>query len=87
MLPNKRSGVYRVVDKNILPVEIGQELSNYEVVLKLGNKINEIIEQFNNVIDNKINEIIDTRFSELLLDAMYNAETETLEIVLEERSV
>lgn len=84
-LANK-SGVFRVVDKEIQPIEIGQELSYYETVLKLSNKINEVIEQFNDVIDDKVNDIIDTRFSELLLDAMYDEETETLEIVLEERS-
>ena len=42
-------------DKNIEPLNIGQELSYYEILLKLCNKINDILEQII-AINNRLDE-------------------------------
>lgn len=69
----------------VLPLVYDESLSYYEAVCKLVNKVNEVINVYNNTIDDKISEIIDTRFEELMLVAMYNEETETLTLSLGER--
>ena len=49
---------------------------------ELGKKTNEIICFINNVLDDKLIEYIDKRFNDIMLDTMYEAETETLVLYL-----
>ena len=70
----------------VLPLVYDESLSYYESICKLVSKVNEVVNVYNNTIDDKINEIIDTRFEELMLLAMYNEQTETLTLTIGERA-
>lgn len=75
---------------NIKPVHVGcltefpfldttfDAVTEWEVLQKLGQKTNDIIHFVNDLLDEKINEYIDQRFNDMMVDAMYDAETETL---------
>lgn len=81
---------------NIKPVHIGcltefpfldttfDAVTEWDVLQKLGEKTNEVIRFVNNVIEDKISEYIDERFNDMMIDAMYDAETETLVLYLTE---
>lgn len=53
-------------------------VTEWEVLQKLGEKTNEVIHFVNDVIEDKLVEYIDRRFNDILLESMYDAETETL---------
>lgn len=55
---------------------------NYEIISKMAKKINEMILFMNNKIDDRLKEYIDTRFNDIMLDTMYEEETETLVLFL-----
>lgn len=79
---------------NIKPVHVGcltefpfldttfDAVTEWEVLQKLGQKTNDIIHFVNDLLDEKINEYIDQRFNDMMVDAMYDAETETLTLFL-----
>ena len=61
-----------------LPTSYLVSLSYEEQLIYLCNKMDEIINFINNDIDEKLREYIDERFNDILLDTMYESETETL---------
>lgn len=61
-----------------LPTSYFESLSYYEQICLLCNKMNEIIDFMNNNISAEIKAYIDKEFNNILLDTMYNEETETL---------
>ena len=61
-----------------LPTSYLVSLSYEEQLLLLSNKMEEIINFINNNIDQKLKDYIDERFNDILLDTMYEPETETL---------
>ena len=63
----------------ILPLVYDESLSYYEVLGKVANKINEIIEFTNDTLVERIRELV----SALVINASYDAETETLTIDVE----
>lgn len=63
----------------ILPLVYDESLSYYEVLSKVANKINEVIDYVDNVMVDRIKELV----SDLVIDASYDAETETLTIDIE----
>lgn len=79
---------------NIKPVHVGcltefpfldttfDAVTEWEVLQKLGQKTNDIIHFVNDLLDEKINEYIDQRFNDMMVDAMYDSETETLTLFL-----
>ena len=69
-----------------LPTSFIESLSYYECIACLTKKMNEIVKAFNDIIDVKINEYIDQRFNDMMLDAMYDAPTETLILYLNDGS-
>jgi hypothetical protein len=56
--------------------------TEWQILQKLGEKINEIVGFINDTLDAEINEYIDRRFNDLMINAMYEAETETLILYL-----
>ena len=54
----------------------------YQILQKLGCKTNEIIRFINNVLEDKLTEYIEQKFNDIMLDTMYEAETETLVLYL-----
>lgn len=74
--PVKRYGTNKV-----LPVIYDDSLSYYEVLCKLTNKLNEVIEEYNDNFETMVREQLD----KLFINAMYDAETETLILILDMR--
>ena len=65
-----------------IPSEFDNSLSYLEILYKLTEKLNQVINVVNNVLEAKIVEYIDKRFNEIMLDAMYDENTETLILYL-----
>lgn len=71
------------------PLTIGALPSSYlasltyeEQLLWLSKKTDEIITFINNILEQKISEYIEEKFNDIMLDSMYEAETETLVLYL-----
>ena len=69
--------------QKILPLTYDDSLSYYEAVCKLTSKMNEIIK----AIDDNLEDMIRSQLDNLFINAMYDAETETLVLVLEMKGV
>lgn len=65
-----------------LPASYKIALSYEEQILLLGNKIDEIIDFANNTLSQQIQNYIDNRFNNILMDTMYEEDTETLVLYL-----
>lgn len=61
-----------------IPSEFDNSLSYMEILMELCGKTNQIIDIINNVLDNAISAYIDKRFNDMMIDAMYDSENETL---------
>ena len=61
-----------------LPTSFMESLSYWEGLNVLVNKMNEIINFANNELTEELKEYINQEFNNILLDTMYDAETETL---------
>lgn len=71
------------------PLTIGALPSSYlasltyeEQLLWLSKKTDEIIIFINTILEQKISEYIEEKFNDIMLDSMYEAETETLVLYL-----
>ena len=81
-------------NKNLKPIKFGcitefpfldytfDSITDWEILQKLGCKTNEIIRFINNILEEKLDVYIDKRFNDIMLDSMYDAETETLILYL-----
>lgn len=78
---NPRSTKIGFINKAV-PSEFDNSISYLEILYKLTDKINQVIDFVNSTIDQKIIEYIDERFNDIMIDAMYDAETETLILYL-----
>lgn len=70
--------VIRMNVAKVLPLVYDDSLSYYEVLCKVVNKINEIIEN----IDATVIAIINEELAKLMFDALYDEATETLTLSL-----
>lgn len=75
------------------PLTIGALPSSYlasltyeEQLLWLSKKTDEIIAFINDVLEQKLVEYIEERFNDIMLDSMYESETETLVLYLTHES-
>mgnify|MGYP004654628549 CR=1 FL=1 len=64
--------------QKVIPLAFDESLSYYENVCNLVAKMNEIIDFANNELSDKLNTYIDSRFNDIMIDTMYEGETETL---------
>ena len=65
-----------------LPSSYMNSLSYEEQLFLLGKKTDEIISFINDVLEQKLNEYINKKFNDIMLDTMYEIETETLILYL-----
>ena len=77
----KKSGLCNT----ILPLVFDDSLSYYEVISKIMYTVNQLIEASTGDINAAIEKYIDEHFNDLMIMAIYNAETET--IILREGTV
>ena len=68
----------------VLPSVYGEALSYEEQICKLTAKMNEIIDFANNELSDKLKAYIDQRFNSMMINAIYEPETETITLKLEE---
>lgn len=75
------------------PLTIGALPSSYlasltyeEQLLWLSKKTDEIISFINDILEQKISEYIEEKFNDIMLDSMYESETETLVLYLTHES-
>lgn len=66
----------------VIPLAFDESMSYYEQVCKLTSKMNELINFANNELTNALKEYIEKEFNNMMLDTMYDAETETLTLFL-----
>lgn len=81
--------------KNIKPINFGvvddfpfieesfDSPTEYGLISKIGHKVNEIVHFINTILEKKINEYINARFNDIMINSMYDAETETLLLYLD----
>ena len=62
----------------IIPLEYAESLSYMEWLIQLTKNQNEIFKLLSGDIDSSIEEYIDKRFDNLMINATYNEETETI---------
>lgn len=62
----------------ILPLVYDQSLSYYETLCKVVSKLNEVIDYVNTTVTNEIKQAI----GKLVIDAVYDSESETLTIYI-----
>lgn len=62
----------------VLPLVFDDSLSYLECVSKIAAKVNQIIGLINNDLDETIEQYINEHFNELMINATYVAETETI---------
>lgn len=68
----------------ILPLVYSDSLSYYEDVCKLVEKTNELIDYINKLLTDYIVQLIQEQFNNLLIDTIYDSETEDLTLYLKE---
>lgn len=66
----------------VIPLAFDESMSYYEQICKLTAKMNELISFANNELTEALKEYIDKEFNNMMLDTMYDAETETLTLFL-----
>ena len=64
--------------QKILPLVYDESLSYYEAICKFQSKLNEIINVTNEFISGGIDEAIDKYFNNVMIDAIYDEQTETI---------
>lgn len=67
----------------VLPLVYDDSLSYYEVLCKVSAKMNEVIEEINNDLETIITSKVQEELEKYMLDAMYDADTETIVITLD----
>lgn len=72
--------------QKVIPLAFDESMSYLEDIACLRHKLNEVINFVNDVIDEKITDYIDERFNDLMINAMYEAETETLVLYLSDNN-
>lgn len=69
-----------------LPTSYLQSLSYEEQLLLIGKHINEIDSFINTILEQKISDYINTMFNDMIINTMYEADTETLILYLDKKS-
>ncbi len=67
-----------------IPSSFKESLSYYEAISVIIDKINELNEFINTILTREISAYIDERFNDMMIEAMYDAPTETLTLSLTE---
>ena len=69
-----------------IPSSFKESLSYYEAISVLIDKVNELSHFINTIVTREISAYIDERFNNMMIDAMYDAATETLILSLSDGS-
>lgn len=85
--PNVKILPYKIGCLNQFPFldETLDSITYYEMLQKLGMKTNEIIAFINTTLEQSINNYIDSKFNDMIINTMYEEETETLVLYLDKK--
>ena len=64
--------------QSILPLVFDDSISYYEAVSRLVFTVNQLIAFINGSVDENLKDYIDSRFDNLMLNAIYDEKTETI---------
>lgn len=73
----------QVYSQKVIPLAFDESLSYLEQIGGIKYKINEIIEFIDDVLEEKINDYINSKFNDMMINSMYDAQTETLILYLD----
>lgn len=76
-MPDKNSWGWNRT-QSILPLVFDDSISYYETVSRLSFAVNKLIALINNSVDESLKKYIDDRFDNLMINAVYDEENETI---------
>lgn len=87
--PNNINKIYPLLQSNSFPFleKTFDDMDEYAILARLQKKLNEVIGFINTTLEKSINDYIDLKFNNMMLNTMYDAETETLILYLENKEV
>lgn len=77
MAANNKWG-WNYKNQSILPLVFDDSISYYEAISRLIYTVNQLVLLINNSIDENLKSYIDSKFDSLMINAIYNEETETI---------
>lgn len=77
MAANNKWG-WNYKNQSILPLVFDDSMSYYEAISRLIYTVNQLILLINNSIDENLKSYIDSKFDSLMINAIYEEETETI---------
>lgn len=83
MLPNLCNSSKSI---GALPLSYLMSLSYEEQLCEIGKHINELDTFINTILEQKISDYINTMFNDMIINTMYEADTETLILYLDKKS-
>ena len=85
--PNNINKIYPLLQSNSFPFleKTFDDMDEYAILARLQKKLNEVIGFINTTLEKSINEYINEKFNDMMLNAMYEAETETLILYLDRK--
>lgn len=84
MAANNKWG-WNYKNQSILPLVFDDSISYYEAISRLIYTVNQLVLLINNSIDENLKSYVDSKFDSLMINAIYDEETET--IVLRKESL
>lgn len=79
---NSQKVIPTTYTQKVIPLAFDESLSYYEQICRINKKVNELISIFNEQLTQELKDYIDERFNDIMLETMYDAETETLILYL-----
>ena len=79
---NSQKVIPTTYTQKVIPLAFDESLSYYEQICRINKKVNELISIFNEELTDELQKFIDERFNDIMLDTMYDPETETLTLYL-----
>lgn len=77
MAANNKWG-WNYKNQSILPLVFDDSISYYEAISRLIYTVNQLVLLINNSIDENLKSYIDSKFDSLMINAIYDEETETI---------
>ena len=77
MAANNKWG-WNYKNQSILPLVFDDSISYYEAISQLIYTVNQLVLLINNSIDENLKNYIDSKFDSLMINAIYDEETETI---------
>ena len=77
MAANNKWG-WNYKNQSILPLVFDDSISYYEAISQLIYTVNQLVLLINNSIDENLKSYIDSKFDRLMINAIYDEETETI---------